>query len=191
MQHDTTQLAKQVKHYGSIHARLMNPKNAVKAPTPRQREEDELYESSNRAVIGNLRSRLFEAEKLIKTKQELVDRLVLDLSDAHARILSQASQLSTQDDETSVASVKTPRKPVTQIIDEVLSDFPDVSWEEIKGVRRTRHLIVPRQRLMYEIYRQRPDLSFPSIGRMFGGRDHTTVLHAVHKVRAELGKEQA
>ena len=188
MQHDT-QLAKQVKHYGSIHARLMNPKNAVKAPTPRHREEDELCESSNRAVIGNLRSRLFEAEQQIKLKQELVNKLVLDLSDAHARIMSQASQLSTQDDETSVASVKTPRKPVTQIIDEVLSDFPDVSWEEIKGVRRTRHLIVPRQRLMYEIYRQRPDLSFPSIGRMFGGRDHTTVLHAVHKVRASLNEE--
>lgn len=190
MQHNT-ELAKQVKHYGSIHARLMNPKNAVKADTTRRQEEEELYDSSNRAVISGLRSRLFEAEKTIKVKQELVDRLVLDLSDAHARILSQASQLSTQDEEDTVASVKTAKKPVSQIIDEVLADFPDVSWDEIKGIRRTRHLIAPRQRCMYEIYRQRPDLSFPSIGRIFGGRDHTTVLHAVHKVRAQREGEQA
>lgn len=186
MRHET-QL---VKHYGSIHSRLMNPKNAIKTTKPREIDNYE-FEGTTKTEVSALKSKLFETEKQIKAKQELIDKLVLDLSDAHARILSQASQISALDTESAVSETKSPRKPVMQIIEEILADYPDVSWEEVKGVRRTRHLIGPRQRLMYEIYKQRPDLSFPSIGRIFGGRDHTTVLHAVHKVRAQKEEEQA
>lgn len=60
-----------------------------------------------------------------------------------------------------------------------------VEYKDIIGHKRARAVSIPRQRLMYEVHKQFPDLSFPQVGRMFGGRDHTTILHGVrvHKER--------
>lgn len=80
---------------------------------------------------------------------------------------------------------------VDEIIMSVLADFPGITIEEIKGPRRTRGIVRPRQLAMYEVYRQRPDMSYPQIGRAFGGRDHTTCLHAVRKLTAEFGEARA
>lgn len=79
------------------------------------------------------------------------------------------------------------RPDANAIIMAVLADFPDVTIDEIKGPRRQRRLIRPRQIAMYEVCRQRPDMSYPQVGRIFGGRDHTTCLHAVSKISAERG----
>jgi chromosomal replication initiator protein len=69
-------------------------------------------------------------------------------------------------------------------VGDVLAEFPGVTWDEVRGIRRTKRLIKPRQECMYEVSTQRPDLSFPAIGRIFGGRDHTTIMHSVRKVSA-------
>lgn len=81
----------------------------------------------------------------------------------------------------------TERPDVNAIIMEVLSGFPGVTIDDIKGPRRTKLFARPRQLAIYEVSRQRPDMSFPQIGRLFGGRDHTTCLHAVKKIEAERG----
>ncbi len=52
---------------------------------------------------------------------------------------------------------------------------------DLNGERRSRHLARPRQLAMY-LCKQLTTKSLPDIGRAFGGRDHTTVLHAVRKV---------
>lgn len=44
----------------------------------------------------------------------------------------------------------------------------------------------PRQAAMYAVRRIRPDMSYPRIGRMFGGRDHTTVLHGIRQVEQRM-----
>ena len=54
------------------------------------------------------------------------------------------------------------------------------SVEEIKGNSRQRPLVTARQTAMY-VVRELTDLSYPAIARLFGGRDHTTVIHAVDK----------
>ena len=77
------------------------------------------------------------------------------------------------------------KKTALQIIIEVLEDFPGVSVEDIKGIRRSKHIIRPRQLAIYEVFRQRPDMSSPVIGRIFN-RDHTTILHAVKKIEKEM-----
>jgi chromosomal replication initiator protein len=59
--------------------------------------------------------------------------------------------------------------------------FFNVKVAEIKGPRRTRQLVVPRQVAMY-LARKHTGLSLPELGKRFGGRDHTTVLHALRKV---------
>jgi chromosomal replication initiator protein len=52
----------------------------------------------------------------------------------------------------------------------------------MKGATRNKAIILPRHLAMWEIKQQRPDMSFPAIGRWFGGRDHSSVCHAVSKI---------
>jgi len=80
---------------------------------------------------------------------------------------------------------KTVVKTMKEIAMEVLDDYPGVSLEEVQGPRRTRNFVRPRQMAMYRIIKERPDLSYPMVGRFFGGRDHTTVLHAVRKIEKQ------
>lgn len=70
----------------------------------------------------------------------------------------------------------------TQIIDAV-SRFYDVSVEQMRGPGRQKDIVKPRQLAMY-LLREEANLSYPKIGREIGGRDHTTVIHAVEKIHA-------
>jgi len=62
-----------------------------------------------------------------------------------------------------------------------VADFFDVSEESLVGKRRTASVVLPRQVGMY-ILRELTSLSLKEIGSKFGGRDHTTVLHAYDKI---------
>jgi chromosomal replication initiator protein len=55
------------------------------------------------------------------------------------------------------------------------------SVEDLQGKSRQRPLVLARQIAMY-VLRETTDLSYPVIARAFGGRDHTTVMHAVDKI---------
>jgi chromosomal replication initiator protein len=59
------------------------------------------------------------------------------------------------------------------------------SVEDLCGPSRTRTLVTARQVAMY-LCREMTDLSLPKIGKEFGGRDHTTVMHADRKIRKEI-----
>jgi chromosomal replication initiator protein len=65
-----------------------------------------------------------------------------------------------------------------------------VSVDGLMSKRRTKDLTVPRQVAMYLI-REMLDLSLVEIGNLFGGRDHSTVIHAVNKVEEELALDDA
>ena len=62
--------------------------------------------------------------------------------------------------------------------------------EEINGKSRRRPLVTARQVAMY-VFRELTDLSYPAIAREFGGRDHTTVIHAVEKISAHDAQRSA
>jgi chromosomal replication initiator protein len=62
------------------------------------------------------------------------------------------------------------------------------SVESLRGKSRQRPLVTARQTAMY-VFRELTDLSYPAIARLFGGRDHTTVIHAVDKIQ-RLMKER-
>jgi len=68
-----------------------------------------------------------------------------------------------------------------------LFDFP---LEDLCGPARKRPLVDARQITMY-VMRELTDLSYPSIGEQFGGRDHTTVLHAVQKITGQMKEKRA
>ena len=69
-------------------------------------------------------------------------------------------------------------------IRKVVAEYYDVSIKDIMGRKRTRSIARPRQIAM-ALARELTSNSFPDIGQSFGGRDHTTVMHACDKV-AEL-----
>jgi chromosomal replication initiator protein len=79
-----------------------------------------------------------------------------------------------------------PQVSVEGIQEAVVERF-GISLQELTGDRRTASVVYPRQVAMY-LCRELTDSSLPKIGKKFGGRDHTTVIHATSKI-AKLIKE--
>jgi chromosomal replication initiator protein len=74
-------------------------------------------------------------------------------------------------------------------ISRTVASFYHISLEEMKGKRRDKHIVFPRQVAMYLI-REETASSLPAIGQAFGGRDHTTVLHSYEKISTESKEDQ-
>ena len=74
-------------------------------------------------------------------------------------------------------------------IKEMVSDAYNVTVEELNSKKRTKNIAFPRQVAMY-ISRTLLDISLPNIGDEFGGRDHTTVMHAIKKIEDEMEKSE-
>lgn len=74
-----------------------------------------------------------------------------------------------------------PRPITPALILERTSEMFGFPIDEIQGKSRRRPLVTARQISMY-VFRELTDLSYPAIAREFGGRDHTTVIHAVEKI---------
>ena len=70
-------------------------------------------------------------------------------------------------------------------IQEVVANYYQTSTEELKGKNRVRQIVVPRQIAMY-LSRELTDASLPKIGQEFGGKDHTTVMHACDKIQQQI-----
>jgi chromosomal replication initiator protein len=87
-----------------------------------------------------------------------------------------------------IVSADQPRRITPQVILEATSESFGFSVEELCGPNRRRPLVTARQVSMY-VFRELTDFSYPAIGREFGGRDHSTVMHAVEKI-AGLMKER-
>lgn len=75
-------------------------------------------------------------------------------------------------------SSQTPVDRVTQIMARVGEPY-GVTPQMMRDQRRTRVIAWPRMAAMAAVHRELPRLSYPAIGRAFGGRDHTTILHGV------------
>ena len=82
-----------------------------------------------------------------------------------------------------------PRPITPQVILEATAKMFGFSVDEITGKNRRRPLVTARQIAMY-VFRELTDLSYPAIAREFGGRDHTTVIHAVEKIGALMSKQR-
>jgi chromosomal replication initiator protein len=72
-------------------------------------------------------------------------------------------------------------------IQELVSERFQLTMDELTGDKRSQNIVYPRQVAMY-LSRELTDSSLPKIGKEFGGRDHTTVIHATSKI-ARLIKE--
>lgn len=70
-------------------------------------------------------------------------------------------------------------------IQKAVADYYKLTVEVLKGKRRSANIVYPRMVAMY-LCRMLTDQSFPRIGLEFGGRDHSTVIHAVDKIEEDL-----
>ena len=75
-------------------------------------------------------------------------------------------------------------------IQSAVSDRFGLSLDELCGDRRSQNIVYPRQVAMY-LSRELTDASLPKIGREFGGRDHTTVIHATSKIARMIREDRS
>ena len=82
-----------------------------------------------------------------------------------------------------------PEVSVERIQDIVVERF-GISMQELTGDRRSQAIVYPRQVAMY-LCRELTDSSLPKIGKKFGGRDHTTVIHATSKIAKLIQEDRS
>ena len=83
-----------------------------------------------------------------------------------------------------------PKRVKIEDIQKIVAQHYNVSRSDILSSRRTATVVRPRQIAMY-LAKTMTLRSLPEIGRRFGGRDHTTVLHAVRKIEGLVGQDPA
>ena len=76
-----------------------------------------------------------------------------------------------------------------ELIQKKVADYFDIKPSDMKTKKRTRQVAYPRHIAMY-LAREMTGLTLPDIGEHFGGRDHSTVIHACSKIELDLKKNQ-
>jgi chromosomal replication initiator protein len=120
---------------------------------------------------------------------------IRELEGALIRVTAYASlnhvPITTHLAETLLGDLMTGTQVKSRTDEELLAEIAVIlgfSVDALRGKSRQRPLVTARQTAMY-VFRELTDLSYPSIARLFGGRDHTTVIHAVDKIQ-RLMKER-
>jgi chromosomal replication initiator protein len=122
---------------------------------------------------------------------------IRELEGALIRVTAYASlsgaPITTELAQQQLADLLTETEPKPRTDAELLTEiagYLGFEVEALKGKSRQRPLVTARQIAMY-VFRESTDLSYPSIARLFGGRDHTTVIHAVEKIQRQMGERKA
>lgn len=84
-----------------------------------------------------------------------------------------------------IISSSKPKQITVSLIKEVVAEHCGLKLDDFNSKRRTRSIAYPRQIAMY-LCRELTDMSLPKIGDEFGGRDHTTVIHAHEKISQDI-----
>src|SRR5699024_10056050 len=80
------------------------------------------------------------------------------------------------------------RSVTIETIQNAVCKYYHIPLNDLKGKKRVRSIVVPRQIAMY-LSRELTSASLPKIGQEFGGKDHTTVIHAYEKIEQALKKD--
>ncbi len=89
-----------------------------------------------------------------------------------------------------IISSKQSKQVTIDLIQDVVANYYNLKVADLKSARRTRNIAFPRQIAMY-LCRKLTDMSLPKIGEEFGGRDHTTVIHAYEKISTNLKQDES
>lgn len=89
-----------------------------------------------------------------------------------------------------IISNKQSKHITIDLIQDAVASYYNMKIDDFKSQRRTRNVAFPRQIAMY-LCRKLTDMSLPKIGEEFGGRDHTTVIHAYEKISEALQNDES
>lgn len=125
-----------------------------------------------------------------------IDTNIRELEGALVRVVAYSS-LVNEDINTELATEalkdiipnNQPKMITAKIIQNVVADKYDLKLSDFLSKKRTRAIAYPRQIAMY-LTRELTELSLPKIGEEYGGRDHTTVIHAHNKIIKELETDE-
>lgn len=87
-----------------------------------------------------------------------------------------------------IISSTAPKKVTISLIKEVVAEYFTIKMEDFNSKKRTRAIAFPRQIAMF-LSRELTDLSLPKVGEEFGGRDHSTVIHACDKINNDMKED--
>ncbi|MBM7616956.1 chromosomal replication initiator protein [Weissella uvarum] len=87
-------------------------------------------------------------------------------------------------------SFKRQRTITVPIIQDTVANYFGVTVSDLNGKKRNKEIVVPRQIAMY-LARELTQDSLPQIGRTFGGKDHTTVMHSTEKIEKKIAEDES
>ncbi|MDU4934641.1 MAG: chromosomal replication initiator protein DnaA [Peptostreptococcaceae bacterium] len=171
--------------------------------------EDRLRSRFEMGLITDIQAPDFETRIAILRKKAQMERIdvpnevmtyiakniksnIRELEGALTRVVAYSSltnrhisfDLATEALKDIITTSKTEEITVNRIKEKVSTIF-NIKMEDFNSKKRTRSIAYPRQIAMY-ISRELTDLSLPKIGEEFGGRDHTTVIHAHDKISKDI-----
>jgi chromosomal replication initiator protein len=131
----------------------------------------------------------YVAQSVVSNGRDLegaLNRLVAQWQFTRQPVTIMSAEITLRD----LVGVREPRRIRIEDIQRVVSRHYNVSKSDLLSARRTRTIVRPRQIAMY-LAKVLTPRSLPEIGRRFGGRDHTTVLHAVRKIEGMIEADGA
>ena len=131
---------------------------------------DEVIDLISKNISSNVRDLLGALEKLISYTEIMGKPVTLEIAQQKLRDIFGSRRQANLSIEN---------------IQKVVSDYFSLSLNDLKGKRKNQKVVYPRQLAMY-ICREMTDFSTTEIGEAFGGRDHTTVMYSIEKIRGLL-----
>ena len=180
-----------------------------KPPKDIQLLEDRLKSRFEWGIIADISNPDYETRLAILRKKAQLDNIIIDdeiLSTIATRIdsnirelegtlnkiiatasLTQNNQITMELAEKAINDIVSQQEKVisAEFIQETVGKYFNVNPKDLKGSKRSNDITFPRQIAMY-LCRTVANMSLPQIGKDFGKRDHTTVLHACNKIEQEI-----
>ena len=180
-----------------------------KPPKDIQLLEDRLKSRFEWGIIADISNPDYETRLAILRKKAQLDNIIIDdeiLSTIATRIdsnirelegtlnkiiatasLTQNNQITMELAEKAINDIVSQQEKVIspEFIQETVGKYFNVNPKDLKGSKRSNDITFPRQIAMY-LCRNVANMSLPQIGKAFGKRDHTTVMHACNKIEQEI-----
>jgi chromosomal replication initiator protein len=129
----------------------------------------------------------FLAEKIKTNIRELEGALMRVV--ASAKLIGKEVTIDLAKDLLKDMIIEGEKKISVDLIQKKVSEYFDIKLSDMRAKKRSKAIAYPRQIAMY-LTRQLTDYSLPEIGEQFGGRDHTTVMHAHDKIENDLKNKE-
>ena len=161
---------------------IQSPDYETRMAILRKKEEMEGYNIDNEVIkyiATNVKSNIRELEGAL-TKIVALSRL------NKCDITLQLAEEALKD----IISPGSQREVTAELILQIVADHFGLTPLDITSQRRSKEIVYPRQITMY-LCRSMMDIPLQSIGKVLGGRDHTTIIHGCEKIAADLKKDDS